>query len=78
MATITVKNLPDELHERLRRRAARHRRSLNNEIIECLQGAIEAHRIDPDELLVRARRIRSNVTGRLTQTRLEGLRRHRQ
>lgn len=37
MPTITLKNVPEDLHRRLTARAARHRRSLNQEVIECLE-----------------------------------------
>lgn len=33
MATLTIRNLPDDLHERLRAQAKRNRRSLNQEVI---------------------------------------------
>jgi len=36
MATLTLKNVPDDLHDRLKTQAAAHRRSLNQEAIECL------------------------------------------
>jgi len=35
--SITLKNLPDALHARLAAAARRHRRSLNNEAIVCLE-----------------------------------------
>ena len=33
MATLTIRNLPDEAHERLKEKAKRNRRSLNQEVI---------------------------------------------
>ena len=33
MATLTIRNLPEEVHERLKERAKRNRRSLNQEVI---------------------------------------------
>ena len=38
--TITLKNLPDALHARLAAAAKRHRRSLNNEAIVCLEAGL--------------------------------------
>lgn len=38
MINITVKNIPKQLHEILKRRAALSRRSLNNEIIANLEA----------------------------------------
>ena len=40
MATLTIKKLPADLHERLKQRAQRNRRSLNNEIIVLLEQAL--------------------------------------
>ena len=36
---LSVKNVPDELAERLRRRAAANRRSLQRELLSILEGA---------------------------------------
>lgn len=41
MATLTIRNLPDELHARLKEQAKRNRRSLNQEVIAEL-SEIEA------------------------------------
>ena len=40
--TLTLKNLPDALHARLTAAARRHRRSLNNEAIVCLEAGLGA------------------------------------
>jgi len=37
MATVTLKNVPEELCAALKRRAASHRRSLNQELLFCLE-----------------------------------------
>ena len=39
MATITLKNIPDELHALLRKSAEKNRRSLNSEILMRLESA---------------------------------------
>ena len=36
MPNLTIKNLPREVHQRLKRRAASNRRSLNQEVVEIL------------------------------------------
>ena len=40
--SLTLKNLPQALHERLAAAAKRHRRSLNNEAILCLETGLRA------------------------------------
>ncbi len=39
-ATITLKNVPLELHRSLKEMAKKHKRSLNQEAIHCLEGAL--------------------------------------
>ncbi len=58
MATITVKNIPDELYERLKSVAKINRRSLNSEIIVCIENAVASRRIEVDNMLAKARRLR--------------------
>lgn len=58
MATLTIKNIPEPLLERLRAQAALHRRSLNHEVIVCLETAAKATPLDPETILARARAVR--------------------
>lgn len=51
MATLTIKNVPERLHKRLRECAAQHRRSINSETICCLEKVLGAHRVDPKKFL---------------------------
>ena len=41
MSTITLKNVPEGLRERLRHRAVKNRRSLNQEVLFCLEQAVD-------------------------------------
>jgi antitoxin FitA len=74
MASVTVKDVPEKLHRRLKARALAHRRSLNSEIIACLEATASAQKLDPDTLLARAAGLRNRVAGRLTDTDLAALR----
>ena len=58
MAALTIKNIPTELYEKLKERAQRNRRSINGEVIACLQQMLEAVPIDPENILARARELR--------------------
>lgn len=49
MAALVIKNLPDELHRKLKARAARHHRSMTREAIMQLERALS----EPDEADVR-------------------------
>jgi hypothetical protein len=46
MATLTIRNLPDEVRDALRRRAAEHRRSMEAEARAVLSQAVTP-RVDP-------------------------------
>jgi antitoxin FitA len=61
MPTITLKNVPKQVHVALKQRAKRHKRSLNQEAIHCLDMALGNTRRDPEEILARIRRIRSEL-----------------
>ena len=61
MPTLTIKNIPDELYIRLKRLAEINRRSLNSEIIVCIEKAVRSRRIQPDVYLARARRLREKT-----------------
>ena len=63
MATLTIKNVPEKLHRRLKQSAAEHRRSMNSEAIACLERVLISRRIDPQEFLARARAIRERTPG---------------
>ncbi len=64
MATLTLKNLPDDLHRRLKARAERNHRSLNREAIRLLEQAVA---LDPepsaDEAWARAEAVRRRLAG---------------
>ena len=57
--TLTLKNIPDVIYQRLKASAVTHRRSLNSEAIVCLETVLLPGRIAPSERLVRARALRA-------------------
>jgi len=63
MKTITLKNIPPELYEQLKETAAAHRRSINREVIACLEQVVRAQRVDPEALIARARQLREVTAG---------------
>ena len=62
MATLKLKNVPDDLHRRLKERAARNGRSLNREAIRCLDDA--SRRPAPDTLLEEAAALRARLAAK--------------
>lgn len=59
--TLTLKNIPDEVYQRLKASAETHRRSLNSEAIVCLESVLMPGRVDPIERIARARALRSTL-----------------
>jgi plasmid stability protein len=60
--TLTLKNIPDEVYERLKSAAQAHRRSLNSEAIVCLETVLSpARKISPEERIARARAISAGL-----------------
>lgn len=59
--TLTLKNIPDDIYERLKASAEVHRRSLNSEAIVCLETVLAPARVTPGERLARARALRASL-----------------
>lgn len=67
MATnFTLKNIPEELYEKVKERAERNHRSINGEILSLLDAATAPKPLDLDELLAKARELRGRTRGFLT------------
>jgi plasmid stability protein len=61
MATLTIKNVPPELYEQLKQNADAHRRSINSEVIVCLEHSLQKPPRNSDELLARIRKLRKRT-----------------
>ncbi|MGE5805784.1 MAG: FitA-like ribbon-helix-helix domain-containing protein [Ignavibacteria bacterium] len=61
MPSLTIKNIPDKVYKKLKLKAERNKRSLNSEILTCLESAVEYRKIDSDELIKKARMRRSGI-----------------
>lgn len=60
-ATLTLKNIPDELYSVLKQAAQLHRRSLNSQAIVCLESVLMPQALPAQDPLARARQIRQNL-----------------
>lgn len=47
MPNLTIKSIPDELYQRLKKSASEHRHSMNREVIVCLERSLLSRRIEP-------------------------------
>jgi len=61
MATLTIKNIPDGLYRELKRTAEQHLRSLNSQVIVCLELSLQRARSDASSILARARQLRTRT-----------------
>ena len=61
MPTLTIKSIPEAVYRSLKRRAAMNRRSLNSEIIVCLEQAASLPSVAPERWLREADRFRESM-----------------
>jgi len=60
--SLTLKNVPDDVYDRLKWSAETHRRSINSEAILCLESVLVPARVSPNERLLRARALREKMS----------------
>jgi antitoxin FitA len=68
---ITIRDIPDEIYEKLKKQAESHQRSINSEVIWCLKRAVQSHRPDPEQIIARAGQIRKQAKGSLTMQQIQ-------
>jgi plasmid stability protein len=73
--TLTLKNIPDSVYERLKISAQLHRRSMNSEAIVCLEAALVPTRVAPTEHLARARALRAALKPDFSPSEIDALKR---
>lgn len=60
-ATMTLKNIPDDVYDRLKLSAEANRRSMNSEAIVCLETVLLPGRLTTADRLARARALRGGL-----------------
>ena len=58
----TIKNIPPKLYEKLKENAAAHRRSVNSEVIWCLEQVLISQPVDTETLLANLEELRNRVS----------------
>ena len=61
MPTLTIKGLPPHVYHRLKAQAEAHRRSLNGEIIVCLERSVGGGPVRPETWLEEVEAFRQRV-----------------
>ena len=62
--TLTLKNIPDAVYERLKAAAETHRRRMNSQAIVCLEAVLMPTKLAPSERLARERELRAALPQR--------------
>ncbi len=75
MSTITLKNVPTDLHLAMKARAKAHGRSLNREIIAAMEQTVRSVAMPAADVAERARAVRDAMGVYLTQRDLDAARR---
>lgn len=63
---ITIRDIPDDIYEKLKRQAELHHRSINSEVIVYLKKIVQSNRVDPDQIIARAKKLKEKAKGSLT------------
>lgn len=63
MATLTLKNVPEELVQRLKEEARQNRRSLNQETLVRLEVSVTVRRRSGEETVVKLRKLHKKLAG---------------
>lgn len=61
MASLTIKNIPDNLYEHLKQAASAHHRSINSELIHCLEKSLMPTKLSASDLKEAAKLLRGRV-----------------
>jgi len=61
MTTFTVKNIPPSLYDKLKKSAEQNRRSINSEILFCIEKSVQSQVLDTNKILVKARKLREHT-----------------
>jgi len=73
MPTITLKSIPPFLHVELKKRAEINKRSLNNEILVCLESFLGFRIFEKNQYLEEVREFRKTIKYKITQKMINDL-----
>jgi len=73
MSTITLKGIPTFLHSELKKRAEINKRSLNNEIIVCLESFLGFRNVEKQQYLEEVREFRKTIKSEISNKLIDEL-----
>ena len=68
---ITIRDIPDDIYQKLKRQAELHHRSINSEVIVTLEKMVKSHRHDASQIIDRANTLKSKAKGSLSMSQIE-------
>lgn len=71
MNNITVRNIPNNIHKKLKKRSELSRRSINSEIIACLEEVLLTNKTEVEKLLLKSKEIKNNINFEISIEELE-------
>ena len=71
MTTTTIRNIPNEVYQKVKERAIANKRSVNSEIVFILENAVDEQNSSSEEKLARIRKFRAKTAGKVKLTESE-------
>jgi len=68
---ITIRDIPDDIYQRIKRRAELHHRSINSELIVSLKRSVKAYRKNPNQIIAKAKKLKQHAKGSLTMDEIQ-------
>jgi plasmid stability protein len=69
--SITIRNIPDDVYQKLKAQAEYHQRSINSEVIFYLKQMTGSYRPDPDQIIARAKKLKLQAKGSLSMQEIQ-------
>lgn len=70
-ASITIRDIPDEVYAKIKERAELNHRSVNSEVVVYLKRLVQNQRRNPEELINRAEQIKKKGKGELKMVEIQ-------
>ncbi len=68
---ITIRDIPDDVYAKLKKKAELHHRSINSEVIVYLKKLVQSNRRDPDQIITRAKKLKQKAKGTLSMDEIQ-------
>lgn len=63
---ITIRDIPNDVYEKLKKQADLHHRSINSEVIVYLKQLVQSNRRDINQIIARANRLKQKASGTIS------------